>query len=56
MSFEGVIPAITTPFRDDLSIDHEFLKRHAAQIRATTSGGASSMTRCSTSWWPRRSG
>jgi 4-hydroxy-tetrahydrodipicolinate synthase len=34
MSFEGVIPAITTPFHDDLSIDFAFLKRHAAQLVA----------------------
>jgi 4-hydroxy-tetrahydrodipicolinate synthase len=29
MKWHGVIPAITTPFREDLSIDHEFLARHA---------------------------
>jgi dihydrodipicolinate synthase/N-acetylneuraminate lyase len=29
MKWEGVIPAITTPFRDDLSVDHDFLARHA---------------------------
>lgn len=28
--WQGVIPAITTPFREDLSIDHAFLARHAA--------------------------
>lgn len=28
MKWEGVIPAITTPFRDDLSVDLAFLKRH----------------------------
>jgi dihydrodipicolinate synthase/N-acetylneuraminate lyase len=30
--WRGVIPAITTPFRDDGSIDHEFLARHAVQM------------------------
>ncbi|HJT16809.1 MAG TPA: dihydrodipicolinate synthase family protein, partial [Thermoanaerobaculia bacterium] len=29
MNWQGVIPAITTPFRDDLSVDHEFLAKHA---------------------------
>jgi 1-pyrroline-4-hydroxy-2-carboxylate deaminase len=29
MSWQGVIPAITTPFRPDLSIDFDFLRRHA---------------------------
>lgn len=28
MNWEGVLPAITTPFREDLSIDHEFLAAH----------------------------
>ena len=28
MQWRGVIPAITTPFRADLSIDYEFLSRH----------------------------
>jgi dihydrodipicolinate synthase/N-acetylneuraminate lyase len=30
--WRGVIAAITTPFRDDGSIDHEFLARHAMQM------------------------
>ncbi len=29
MNWQGVIPAITTPFRPDLQVDHEFLARHA---------------------------
>jgi len=29
MKWNGVIPAITTPFKPDLSVDHEFLARHA---------------------------
>src|SRR5271155_1279842 len=28
MQWRGVIPAITTPFREDFSIDYEFLARH----------------------------
>jgi 4-hydroxy-tetrahydrodipicolinate synthase len=28
MQWRGVIPAITTPFREDLSIDYDFLTRH----------------------------
>ncbi len=28
MKFEGVMPAITTPFNDDFSIDHEFIGQH----------------------------
>jgi dihydrodipicolinate synthase/N-acetylneuraminate lyase len=28
MDWSGVIPAITTPFKEDLSIDHDFLARH----------------------------
>ena len=30
MHWQGVIPAITTPFRENLSVDHDFLARHAA--------------------------
>jgi 4-hydroxy-tetrahydrodipicolinate synthase len=29
MNWQGVIPAITTPFLPDLTVDHEFLARHA---------------------------
>ena len=29
MNWQGVIPAITTPFRSNLEVDHEFLVRHA---------------------------
>ena len=29
MNWQGVIPAITTPFRDDLAVDLPYLKRHA---------------------------
>lgn len=29
MTWEGVMPAITTPFAEDLSIDHGFLAKHA---------------------------
>jgi 1-pyrroline-4-hydroxy-2-carboxylate deaminase len=29
MKWEGVFPAITTPFQKDLSVDHGFLARHA---------------------------
>ena len=29
MKWQGVIPAITTPFREDLSVDHPFLEKHA---------------------------
>src|SRR6266550_477549 len=29
MNWSGVIPAITTPFRENLSVDHEFLAKHA---------------------------
>ncbi|MBV9760245.1 MAG: dihydrodipicolinate synthase family protein [Acidobacteriaceae bacterium] len=32
MQWRGVIPAITTPFREDGSIDHEFLARHSAWL------------------------
>ena len=30
MSWRGVIPALTTAFREDLSVDHDFIARHAA--------------------------
>lgn len=30
--FTGVLPAITTPFNEDLSVDHDFLGRHARQL------------------------
>lgn len=29
MNWQGVIPAITTPFRQDGAVDHEFLAKHA---------------------------
>jgi len=29
MNWQGVLPAITTPFGPDLQVDHEFLARHA---------------------------
>ncbi|MGO9242556.1 MAG: dihydrodipicolinate synthase family protein [Bryobacteraceae bacterium] len=29
MQWQGVIPAITTPFQEDLMVDHELLARHA---------------------------
>ena len=32
--WRGVFPAITTPFHDDLSVDHEFLCEHAAWMVA----------------------
>ncbi|MGB6993078.1 MAG: dihydrodipicolinate synthase family protein, partial [Thermoanaerobaculia bacterium] len=32
MEFKGVMPAITTPFNDDLSIDHEFIGRHVSWL------------------------
>ncbi len=28
MKFEGVMPAITTPFKEDFSIDHDFIGKH----------------------------
>jgi len=28
MEWQGVFPALTTPFREDLSVDHEFLPEH----------------------------
>jgi 4-hydroxy-tetrahydrodipicolinate synthase len=32
MKWEGVIPAITTPFRDDLTVDEAFLRRHVDEL------------------------
>jgi 4-hydroxy-tetrahydrodipicolinate synthase len=32
MNWQGVIPAITTPFREDLRVDHDFLARHASWL------------------------
>jgi len=32
MQWSGVLPAITTPFREDLSIDYPFLARHCAWL------------------------
>lgn len=32
MEFKGVMSAITTPFNDDLSIDHEFITRHVSWL------------------------
>ena len=33
--FEGVFPAITTPFNRDGSVDHGFLRAHARRQAAT---------------------
>jgi dihydrodipicolinate synthase/N-acetylneuraminate lyase len=39
MNWSGVIPAITTPLREDLNVDHAFLAKHAAwMIDAGCSG------------------
>jgi dihydrodipicolinate synthase/N-acetylneuraminate lyase len=32
MQWQGVIPAMTTAFRDDLSVDHEFVAKHCAWL------------------------
>lgn len=32
MNWGGVMPAITTPFREDLSVNHDFLARHCAWL------------------------
>ena len=32
MHWRGVIPAMTTAFRDDLSVDHDFIAKHAAWL------------------------
>lgn len=32
MNWHGVFPAITTPFHTDLSVDHEFLKKHVTWL------------------------
>jgi len=32
MIWKGVFPATTTPFREDLSVDHELLERHAESM------------------------
>jgi len=37
--WRGVFPAITTPFRDDSSVDHEFLCEHAAWMIAEGANG-----------------
>jgi 4-hydroxy-tetrahydrodipicolinate synthase len=34
INWQGVIPAITTPFNEDLSVDHEFLAEHARWLVA----------------------
>jgi dihydrodipicolinate synthase/N-acetylneuraminate lyase len=39
MRWEGVFPAITTPFRDDLSVDHASLERHVDWMVAEGSRG-----------------
>jgi 4-hydroxy-tetrahydrodipicolinate synthase len=32
MNWSGVMPAVTTPFREDLTVDHEFLLRHSTWL------------------------
>jgi dihydrodipicolinate synthase/N-acetylneuraminate lyase len=39
MKWQGVLPAITTPFAEDLSVDHDFLAHHAdVLVRAGCTG------------------
>lgn len=45
MKWQGVFPAITTPFRPDLSVDHDFLRKHVdwlirAGCRGIVTGGS----------------
>ncbi|MGH9364138.1 MAG: dihydrodipicolinate synthase family protein [Thermoanaerobaculia bacterium] len=45
MKWQGVFPAITTPFRPDLSVDHNFLRKHVdwmirAGCRGIVTGGS----------------
>lgn len=35
MTWRGVFPAITTPFREDLSVDHDFLSQHIEAMIAS---------------------
>ena len=39
MNWQAVLPAITTPFRPDCSVDHAFLARHAQWMCDNGSGG-----------------
>jgi 4-hydroxy-tetrahydrodipicolinate synthase len=39
MKWRGVYPAITTPFREDLAVDHEFLARHVSWLVERGSSG-----------------
>lgn len=39
MHWGGVIPAMTTPFHEDLTVDHEFLSRHCAWLIANGCSG-----------------
>src|SRR5690606_5033172 len=39
VNWRGVIPAITTPFNEDLSVDHEFFAEHARWLVDTGSVG-----------------
>ncbi|MCP4902423.1 MAG: dihydrodipicolinate synthase family protein, partial [bacterium] len=32
MQWAGVMPAITTPFTEDLNIDHDFVKKHVSWL------------------------
>jgi len=39
MQWKGVMPAITTPFNEDLTVDHEFLARHVRWLCANGCAG-----------------
>ena len=39
MNWKGVIPAITTPFKPDYSVDHAFLAKHARWLIETGCDG-----------------
>jgi len=43
MNWEGVMPAITTPFTEDGAIDHEFVRRH---VRWLADHGATAIVPC----------
>ena len=48
MKFAGVMPAITTALKDDLSVDHPFIAKHVRWLVGTDPQASSSTTSSTT--------
>ena len=50
-TFTGVFPAMTTPFHDDESIDHDTLREHARRLEAAGVDAAEWLVEQEVGWY-----